>query len=339
MHRRTMLTRAMLFALSLPIMAACSDGHDYQAEILSNLPDLSCQGLAKASGARWQSATPGRRSIASSQFLALEDSSAVLRHFDAIGYDYDAVRDVQQAVPRVYLAKMPSNLVSVDELNTRKRLFLSAMLPAVLQVNEELREVRRRLVAIDACEHSGLDVAQPVQDWVAKVAERHRSEPQAAALLQKIGEIPPSLALAQAAVESGWGTSNPAQSINSLFGQYAVSDDEAAAIAKAAKDKDKKLPAPRLASYDNILEAVRAYADNLNTHRAYAPFRERRLAMIEKGEPLDGIKLAEKLGPYSTRKAGYVQDVQRMIRRNSLAALDKADFGHHPVEIALNSAR
>ena len=111
MHRRTMLTRAMLFALSLPIMAACSDGHDYQAEILSNLPDLSCQGLAKASGARWQSATPGRRSIASSQFLALEDSSAVLRHFDAIGYDYDAVRDVQQAVPRVYLAKMPSNLV------------------------------------------------------------------------------------------------------------------------------------------------------------------------------------------------------------------------------------
>jgi Bax protein len=322
----------MLFALSLPFVAACSDGHDYQAEILSTFPDLSCQGLAKASGTRWQSATPGRRSIAKSQFLALEDSDAVLRHFDAIGYDYEAVREDQQPVPRVYLAKMPSDLSDIDELNTRKRLFLAAMLPAVLQVNEELREVRRRLVAIDACEHSGLAIAQPVRDWVAKVAERHRTEPEAAALLQKIGEIPPSLALAQAAVESGWGTSNPAQSINSLFGQYAVMDED------AEKEGTKKTTI-RLASYDNILEAVRAYADNLNTHRAYGPFRARRLAMIKKGEPLNGLKLAEKLGPYSTRRADYIEDVQRMIRRNGLAALDRADFGHQTIEVALNSAR
>jgi Bax protein len=336
MLRRTMLTRTTLFAMSSFFLAACSDGHDYQAEILSSFPDLSCQGLAKASGSTWQSPTPGRRSIASSQLLALEDSEAVLRHFEAIGYDYDAVREVQQPVPRVYLAKMPSNLSAIDEVNTRKRLFLATMLPAVLQVNEEIREVRRRLIAIDACEHSGLAVAQPVQDWVALVAERHRSKPQAAALLRKIGEISPSLALAQAAVESGWGTSNPAQSINSLFGQYAFPDDDGA-TGKGAKDGPP--PVPRLATYGNILEAVRGYADNLNTHRAYGPFRARRLAMIEKGEPLNGLRLAEKLGPYSIRRAAYIHDVQRMIRGNGLAALDKADFGHHPIEVAVNSAR
>jgi Bax protein len=327
MYRRTTFARAVFLALTLPIFAACSDGHDYQAEILSTMPDLSCQGLAKASGERWRATSPGRRAVANSQILTLDEADAVLRHFDAIGYDYEAVRTEQQPVPRIYLAKMPSDLPDMDELNTRKQLFLAAMLPAVLQVNEEIREVRRRLVAIDACEHAGYPPAQVVQDWVARVAEHYRTDARAAALLQKIGEIPPSMALAQAAVESGWGTSNPAQSINSLFGQY--TEDEAAAA------KDKK-PAVRLASYDNILEAVRAYADNLNTHRAYAPFRVRRLSMIGKGESLDGLKLAEKLLPYSTRRADYVQDVQLMIRSNGLAALDKADFGP-TVEVALNT--
>jgi len=338
MHRPTTLIRAMVFAMCLPAIAACSDGHDYQAEILATFPDLSCDGIAKASESHWQSPAPGRRSIAKSQFLTLEDSNAVLRHFEAIGYDYDAVREIQQPVPRVYLAKMPSNLTDIDELNTRKRLFLSTMLPAVLQVNEELREVRRRLVAIDACEHSGLAIAEPVREWVSRVAERYRTDPEAAALLRKIGEIPPSLALAQAAVESGWGTSKPAQSINSLFGQYAFLDDDSDKSG-AKTSGDRKVINTRLASYDNILESVRAYADNLNTHRAYAGFRARRLAMIEKGEPLDGLRLAEKLGSYSIRRADYIRDVQRMIRGNGLAALDKADFGHHSVEVALNSAR
>ena len=337
MPRRTTFARAALFACILPVLAACSDGSDYQAEILSALPDLSCHSLAKAPESRWRSPTPGRRSVASSQFLALEETEAVLRHFDAIGYDYAAVRGTLQPVPRVYLAKMPSDLPEIDEPDTRKRLFLAALLPAVLQVNEEIREVRRRLVAIDACEQSGLPLAQPVQDWVARVAERHRADASADALLKQIGEIPPSLALAQAAVESGWGTSNPAQSINSLFGQYADDNAQKPAGQKIAQGSSKK-PAFRLASYDNILEAARAYADNLNTHRAYASFRARRLAMIEKGEPLDGLRLAEKLTSYSTRRGDYVRDVQRMIRRNGLAAFDRADFAH-AVEVAANTRR
>lgn len=314
--------------MTVPFFAACSDGHDYQAEILSTLPDLSCQGLAKATASWWNSTSLARRSVAKSQFLVLDESEAVLRHFDEIGYDYDDVRNASLPVPRVYLAKMPADLSDIDEPATRKRLFFAAMLPAILQVNEEIRETRRRLVAIDACEQAGRPASQPVQDWITMVAERYRADPSAAALLHKIGEIPPSLALAQAAVESGWGTSNPAQSFNSLFGQYTVPDDDA----------DAKKSGWRLASYDNILEAVRAYADNLNSHRAYAAFRARRLAMIEKGEALDGLTLAGKLGAYSTRKVNYVRDVQSVIRRNSLAALDKADFGQ-TAEVALNVSK
>jgi Bax protein len=324
----------VLIALAVPLFVACSDGHDYESEILLNLPDLSCQGMAKASSLHWKSTTPGRRSVAQSQLLTLEDSDAVLRHFQEIGYDYEGVANDAQPVPRVYLAKMPSDLSDMDDLATRKRLFLAAMLPAILQVNEEIRETRRRLVAIDACEQAGYPPSEAVQNWVARVADHYRTDSQAAPLLEKIGEIPPSLALAQAAVESGWGTSNPAQSFNSLFGQYTAPDDDDAADAGAKK------PVWRLASYDNILEAVRAYADNLNTHRAYSAFRARRLTMIQKGEPLSGLKLAEKLGSYSTRKIHYVQDVQRMIRRNSLAALDQADFDRPAgsAEVAMNTA-
>jgi Bax protein len=206
----------------------------------------------------------------------------------------------------------------IDQIRTRKQLFLSALLPAVLQVNEEIREVRRRLTAVSACQHAGYALSVPVQDWVAGLAAHYRTKPEASALLVKVAEIPPSMALAQAAVESGWGTSGPAQAGNSLFGQYMVEEE----IVKGHVKKTKL----RLAAFDSVVTAVRAYADNLNIHPAYAEFRERRTQMLEKGLSLDGMKLAESLGAYSKRKAGYIRDVQTMIRRNGLDALDRVDL-------------
>jgi Bax protein len=82
----------------------------------------------------------------------------------------------------------------------------------------------------------------------------------------------------------------------------------------------------RLAAFDTVLAAVRAYADNLNIHPAYAEFRDRRTQMLHKGLFLDGMKLAETLEAYSQRKASYVRDVQTMIRRNHLDTLDRVEL-------------
>ncbi len=319
--------RTVLIATILPLVTGCpkDQGSAPDALILrESVLDLSCDDMATTTEATYWHRATARGPDPRTQYLSAEDSNAILHHFEQIGYDYEGVQSDLQPVPRVYLAKMPADLSRIEEIRMRKRLFLAAMLPAALQVNEEIREALKRLNAIDACYRSGYTQAQPVQDWLARLGKRYRTLPEASALLHKIGEIPPSLALAQAAFESGWGTSSPARSINSLFGQYAE-DSEA---------NDNNPSAPRLAAYDNILDAVRAYAHNLNIHRAYAGFRARRLAMVQHGAPLDSLKLAEKLGAYSSRRNDYIRDIQHMIRRNKLTVLDKADLVEHSDTVA-----
>ena len=328
MRLHTSITRTVLVAAILPLVAGCPQEQVSEPDSPSSREvflDLSCEGIAGTTEAAHWKGSGHHHSGNNDQFLSAEDSKAVLHHFKQIGYDFDGVLGDLQPVPRVYLAKMPSDLSEIEELGARKRLFFAAMLPASLQVNEEIRETRKRLSAIEACRQAGYAQAPPIQDWLTGLGKRYRTYGEASALLRKIAEIPPSLALAQAAFESGWGTSSPAQSINSLFGQYAVDQGVAAA---------KEKTAPRLASYDNILEAVRAYMHNLNTHQAYAGFRAQRLAMMEDGEPLDSLKLAEKLTSYSTRRNHYVRDIQRLIRRNNLTALDKVDLAHPNDEVA-----
>ena len=328
MRLHTIFTRTVLVAALLPLVTGCPKEQASAPDIpilRDSFLDLSCDGMAITTETAHWNGSSSRRLDTQDQFLTAEDSNAILRHFEQIGYDYEGVLSDLQPVPRVYLAKMPPDLSRIEEIRVRKRLFLAAMLPAALQVNEEIRETLKRLNAIDTCQKAGNAPAQPIEDWLTRLGKRYRTLPEASALMRKIGEIPPSLALAQAAFESGWGTSNPARSINSLFGQYAVDDGDNA---------DKAQAAPRLASYDNILEAVRAYAHNLNSHRAYAGFRARRLAMTRSGETLNSLKLAEKLGLYSSRRGNYVRDIQHMIRRNKLRVLDKLDLADHGEKVA-----
>jgi Bax protein len=302
------------------LLAACSDGRDRQPpNMLADTGLLvGCDAIASdARSAAWTHRLAQRPQFLRSQLLLVEEAEAVQQHFAEIGYDVDDVRTDLQPVPRVYLARLPTDLPEIDETRTRKQVFLASLLPAILQVNEELREVRRKLTLVAACQQSGYALSQPVRDWVAGLGSYYRTKPDAATLLIKVAEIPASMALAQAAVESGWGTSAPAQEAGNLFGQYMVVEN--------AKGRNKK-PKIQLASFDSVLAAVRSYADNLNTHLAYAEFRERRSQMLDRGLSLDGMKLAETLGAYSKRRAGYIRDVQTMIRRNHLDAFDRVDL-------------
>jgi Bax protein len=216
-------------------------------------------------------------------------------------------------------ARVPSELAEIDEVQTRKHIFFTAVLPAVLQVNESIRDTRRRLSAISGCREDGWPQAEPVNEWLATMARRYRAPADPDALLAKVGEIPPALALAQAAVESGYGTSRGAQDDNALFGQFAMVGETPRPDVMAPTRK----PTVRLASFDSVLAATWSYADNLNSHPAYAQFRALRREMSETGEPIDAIKLATTLKTYSQRKEKYVQDIRAVIRKNRLDDLAK----------------
>ena len=114
----------------------------------------------------------------------------------------------------------------------------------------------------------------------------------------------------QAALESGWGTSRGAQRSASPFGQMVFLDN----------DRSKIRP------FEELAHSVEAYANNLNTHKAYARFRLKRAEQRARGATPDGYDLAQTLSAYSERKSDYVRDVRGIIKANKLQKLDKAQL-------------
>jgi Bax protein len=141
--------------------------------------------------------------------------------------------------------------------------------------------------------------------------------------------IPPSLALAQSAEESGWGTSRFARQGNALFGQWTWDRSQGirpSAAAASATHAIRRFP--------TLLAAVRAYARNLNTHRAYASFRLERERLRQQSQPISGFRLATTLTRYSERGGAYVRSLHAIMRGNDLARFDQARLSPAPVEMA-----
>ncbi len=242
--------------------------------------------------------------------------------FQRMGYDLETLlEEGADDVPRVILANLPSDLGEIREVKLRKALFVRSVLPLILQVNEEILGERRRLWQIWYDRHMSESLRPEDELWLAAMSEKYRSRRgDVAELLQKIDIIPPSLAVAQAAEESGWGTSRFSREGNAIFGQWTfVASDEGLVPEDRDEDADH-----RVRSFDNLLESARAYALNLNTHRAYREFRKRRAALRADGAQVEGLKLAVALGRYSERGQEYVKTLRAHIRTNKLHLLDGA---------------
>lgn len=227
--------------------------------------------------------------------------------FGRLGYRLDAVAQGAK-VPALFLPNVPGDLDDLPEADAKKQVFLRVMLPLVLVVNEEIAEDRRRLEAMAAGR------APRDESWLAELATRYgvdNSNP--AQLLRRVDVVPPSLALAQAAEESGWGTSRFVREANNLFGHVGDS-------VTPTGDAD----GPRMAAFASLHEAVRAYVHNLNTHPAYEGLRRARAAARARGAFPDGHTLAGALVNYSERRGAYVDAIRALIRANRLLRFDHA---------------
>ncbi|MGE5478585.1 MAG: glucosaminidase domain-containing protein [Bacteroidales bacterium] len=227
--------------------------------------------------------------------------------FTRMGYGLDAVAKGAR-VPPLFLPAVPGDLDELPETADKKQVFLRVMLPLVLVVNEEIAEDRRRLEAM-AANREPRDEA-----WLAELATRYGADGTAPAqLLRRVDVVPPSLALAQAAEESGWGTSRFVREANNLFGH--VGDD---VVPQGDAD------GPRMAAFASLHEAVRAYVHNLNSHPAYETLRRARAAARARGAFPDGHTLAGSLVNYSERRGAYVDTIRALIRANRLLRFDHA---------------
>ena len=241
------------------------------------------------------------------------------RTFNRADFDLDHVADGKGVVPRLYIKRFPHDLSDVAEVKDRKAVFFRTLLPLVLKVNEDLRAERRRLWS----QHSRLRLGEKPgavdRLWLIVMAERYKvRRGDVDALLARVDVVPPSLALAQAAEESGWGTSRFAKEGNALFGQWTWTGK---GIAPLSRDEGKT---HKIRAFSSLLESVRAYTLNLNTHRAYRNLRAARADMRATGNAFDGHALAGYLDRYSERGLSYVDALRTIMNANRLDRFDEA---------------
>ena len=245
--------------------------------------------------------------------------------FEKLGYTEAVWNTGVREVNRVYLSNMPSRWRGKHskevEVRVKKEVFFRVLAPLILRSNELIMQDRERLMSF-------VDGADEDEDWIAELAVRYRiidspesevGSEQLKELVNRVDIVPPSLALAQTTEESGWGTSRFADQGNAMFGQWAWGD-------KAIKPEQQRAGKGNygIAAFDSPQESVSGYMMNINTHRAYAPLRDKRAQMRAKGQSLTGAALAPTLLNYSERGQHYVDTLNSIMSYNKLAEVDEA---------------
>ena len=259
----------------------------------------------------------------------------VFEIFDSVGYTAENWAKGVREIPRIYMTRIPERWKTESDKITvvrKKQIFFRLLAPVILRANELIVMEREELENLTAMNpepgsrdmKSLLDLGRKYR--VAGEDDESLDAEQLAELKYRIDIIPPSLALAQGAEESGWGTSRFALLGNSLFGQWDFSG-------KGIKPEQQRseLGDYGLAAFDTPLDAVVAYTRNLNTHRAYTRMRQLRAEIREKGKEPTGFDLADTLDKYSERGQDYVDGLHAIMRVNKLAATDLAHLANDEV--------
>ena len=236
--------------------------------------------------------------------------------FKSTNYSLDDVRKNKLVKP-VALDSFPLEIKMIENTKKRKELFLQIVLPLVLQENNNIRLDRKRLFSIiNKSKNTNLE-----KKWLQKKYKQYGVPSKDLSILKiRMDEVPVSLALAQAAKETGWGTSRFAQEGNALFGQWTWSGE---GIKPLQVEKNKK---HKVAKFKILKASVRAYQRNLNTHSSYKEFRIERAIQRDNDEKLDSLKLVNFLEKYAETGKEYTEVLKKIINQNSLTDFDDVNI-------------
>ena len=242
------------------------------------------------------------------------DASTIKQLFEDTNYTLNEVREKKLVKP-VALTLLPNEIKMIENIKKRKEFFIQIVLPLILKENSNIRLDRKRLFnIINKSNNTELE-----KKWLSKKYKQYGIPSKDLSILKiRMDEIPVSLAIAQAAKETGWGTSRFAQEGNALFGQWTWSGE---GLKPKDADKDQGHKVMRF----NVLQAsVRAYQRNINTHSTYKEFRKERAKLRDQNQPLDSIILSQYLNKYAETGDKYVEVLQKIIKQNNLKDFDDA---------------
>ena len=241
-------------------------------------------------------------------------ASTIKQLFDDTGYNLNDVRKKKLIKP-VALTLLPQEITMIEDIKKRKDFFIQIVLPLIVKENNNIRLDRKTLFKIINKSNN----TSTEKQWLEKKYKQYGINSRDLSTLKiRMDEIPVSLAIAQAAKETGWGTSRFAQEGNALFGQWTWSGD-------GLKPKDAKIGESHKVMKFKVLQAsVRAYQRNLNTHSGYKEFRKARAESRDLNKPLDSMELSKYLNKYAETGNQYVEVLQKIIEQNKLKDFDDA---------------
>ena len=235
-------------------------------------------------------------------------TQTVLSLFEDVEYDLNTVR-YKKTVKPIYFTQFPKDLDEIQSVQLKKETFIKIVLPLVVAENEKILDDRLKLKDISSRKITSDDEKQ----WLRqKFLEYKVKKSNVEELKIRMDIIPASIALAQAAKESGWGTSRFALEGNAIFGQWTWNG---VGIEPLLKDKSKN---HKILRFPILRASVKAYKNNLNTHKGYVKFREKRKQLRDKNKKIHGLKLTKTLENYAQAGSEYTKILAQIIVQNRL---------------------
>jgi Bax protein len=252
-------------------------------------------------------------------------ASTIEELFQSTNYNLDDVRKNKLVKP-IRLTFLPEEIKQIENIKKRKDLFIQIILPLVIKENNKIKLDRNKLFSIlNRNQNTTVE-----KNWLnAKFKQYGVVNKDLSTLKIRMDEVPASMAIAQAAKETGWGTSRFAQEGNALFGQWTWTGE---GIKPAGADNNTT---HKVMKFKVLQASVKAYQRNLNTHSTYKNFRSARAQLRDKSQKLDSVVLIEYLDKYAETGKAYVRILQQIIRQNNLEDFDDAKL--LPMSINLES--
>ena len=240
-------------------------------------------------------------------------ASTIEQLFKDTKYDLKSVKKTKLVNIGNNLDHLPSEMKNIENIKKRKNLFIQIVLPLIIEENTKIKLDRKKLfIILNKNSNSKSDV-----EWLKKKFKQYGvAKNDLSTLKIRMDEIPVSLAIAQAAKETGWGTSRFAQKGNALFGQWTWSGN---GIKPAGADSDST---HKVASFKVLKASVKAYQRNINTHSSYKKFRKERAIQRDNFGKLNSLELVKYLDKYAETGIEYTKILSKIIKQNSLTDFD-----------------
>ena len=254
-------------------------------------------------------------------------TETVLNLFKDVEYDLGKVRS-QKLVKPIYFTQFPRDLDALPNTKLKKETFIKIVLPLIVAENERILADREKLLFVSKKKFT----TDLEKQWIRqKLLEYKVKKGNLKELVVRMDIIPTSIALAQAAKESGWGTSRFALEGNAIFGQWTWSGQGIAPLDRESNKNHKILKFPILRA------SVKAYQNNLNTHKSYSKFRQKRLTLREKNKKIKGLELTETLNNYAQTGSEYTKILNQIIKQNRLTDFEPVRLVNSVKKIELSS--